>query len=279
MKPLLKWAGGKRKLAPRIDRAFGEPCRGTYFEPFCGAASVFLYRRTEGQIPRAVLADANPRLMALYQALQADWRAVESSLRALPSGDDPWKEAYYGVRQAFNDGPVEGPEQAARLVWLNRTCFNGLYRESRKSGFNVPVGRHKSLGIPSAEALERVAGLLEGVELVASGFEEVMARAGEGDQVYCDPPYVPLSATAHFTTYSGDAFDLEAQRRLAEHASAAAERGAAVVLSNHDTKLVRRELYPQERGFKLVESFPVGRSISRNASKRGAAKELLCRIG
>ncbi|TVQ90922.1 MAG: Dam family site-specific DNA-(adenine-N6)-methyltransferase [Deltaproteobacteria bacterium] len=280
MKPLLKWAGGKRRLAEAITRVFPGPCAGTYFEPFCGGASVFLRRRALGTVERAVLSDANPRLIAMYQAVRDDVEGVLDALQRLPSLEDgSWRDAYYDVRSAFNACEPRRVDQAARLIWLNKTCYNGLYRESVSTGFNVPVGRYKAPRLPKPEHVRRVSELLQGAELYAASFEQVMARAGEGDQIYCDPPYVPLDQPSNFTAYSKGGFDLDAQRALASAAKGAAARGAVVVLSNHDTRFVRRELYSAAHGFEVVSSFGVRRSIGRDPVTRKPVREILCRIG
>lgn len=278
MRPVLKWAGGKHRLAPKICAAFRGPCEGTYFEPFVGSASVFLHRKAAGKLAGpAVLSDANAKLMAVYQALRDDVRGVLAALDALPSDD--WQERYYEVRAAFNAGPFEGPEHAARLLWLNRAGFNGLYRENRKGEYNVPVGRYERLALPQAEAFLAVSELLQGVELLAASFHEVLAQAGPADQVYCDPPYVPLTATANFTAYCKQPFGHDEQLALGRHAEWAAARGATVVLSNHDLAIVRESLYPTSRGFRHVARPQVTRAISRSAASRGKVGEILAAIG
>lgn len=277
MRPLLKWAGGKARLAPRIREAFGFPCRGTYFEPFCGSGAVYLYLRERGDVERAVLSDVNPKLIAAHAAVRDDVEAVLGALDALP-GDD-WRERYYEIREAFNAGPWEGPEHAARFFWLNRAGFNGLYRENKRGLFNVPVGRYTRLRMPDPARFRSVSRALQGVELVAAPFDAVLSRAGAGDHVYCDPPYVPLSVTASFTSYQKQAFGPEKQHGLALAARRAALAGARVVLSNHDLPLVRKELYPTDRGFEHVARPKVKRAISRKASSRGNVAEVIARIG
>ncbi len=277
MKPILKWAGGKSRLAPQICAAFGGPCEGTWFEPFVGSAAVFLYRRAKNKLGRAVLSDVNPKLMAMHIAMRDDVDGVIRALERLPSKD--WRERYYEVREAFNDGPHEGPEHAARFVWLNRAGFNGLYRENRHGTFNVPLGSYTKLTLPEPALFWRIHQLLQGVELVVCGFEELMSRAGPKDHVYCDPPYVPLSATANFTGYAKGPFGPVEQLALADHAHRAALVGAKVVLSNHDLPVVRDELYNAVRGFEVYASPLVSRAISRNGADRKAVAEVIAAIG
>ncbi|MFT4625023.1 MAG: DNA adenine methylase [Myxococcota bacterium] len=277
MRPILKWAGGKAKLATQISDAFNEPCTGTFFEPFLGSGAVFLSLFAAGRVTDAVLADANPKLIEVHQAVRDDPDGLLEELAALP-GDD-WRERYYDIRELYNVGPCVGPRHAARFIWLNRAGFNGLYRENKSGRFNVPVGRYTRLSIPSEARIREVSAALAGVELVSGDFETIVDRARAGDQVYCDPPYVPLSTTASFTGYCSLPFGLAEQKRLANIAQKAALRGARVVLSNHDLPVVRNELYPTARGFEHVSKPRVVRAISRSARSRGAVTEVIAAIG
>jgi DNA adenine methylase len=276
VKPLLKWAGGKSRIAVDIERAFGERCSGTYYEPFVGSAAVYLYRRDRMLCGRAVLSDVNAKLVETHRAIRDDPDAVIQAIAALPQVN--WKEQYYSVREAYNHGPWVGPEHAARFIWLNRAGFNGLYRENRHGQFNVPAGSYSRLTIPEPSAFWEVSRMLQGVELMVGGFAAVMERAGPNDHVYCDPPYVPLSETACFTAYSKEPFDLQEQAELARLARLAAARGARVVLSNHDVPVVRDELYAERHGFSL-HGQQVHRAISRNGADRKAVPEVIAAIG
>lgn len=277
MRPLLKWAGGKSRLAPLISRAFGGPCAGTYLEPFLGSASVYLHRRAHGEVQESVLADVNPKLVALHEAVRDAVDDVLHELTLLPTAS--WQPMYYDVRAAFNTGPHLGPRHAARFLWLNRAGFNGLYRENRRGELNVPIGRYDTLKIPDEAHLRRVSELLAGATLVAGSFEDVMKRAGPRDQVYCDPPYVPLTATAAFTAYASCPFGLEEQKQLALASQRAAFRGAVVVLSNHDLPVVRNELYKESDGFRHVARPAVARAISRSVHSRQPITEVIAAIG
>ncbi len=276
VRPILKWAGGKSRLASRISEAFRGPCRGTYFEPFLGSGAVFLYRRRHGSVGRAVLSDVNAKLVALYAAVRDDPDAVIQAIGRLPRSD--WRERYYEVREAYNQGPMAGPDHAARFVWLNRAGYNGLYRENRRGQLNVPVGSYAHLAIPEPTVFWEAALALRGVELRAGSFATVLEEVRPGDQVYCDPPYVPLSNTACFVGYAAEPFGPPEQRALATTAEACASRGAVVVLSNHDLPVVREELYPTRRGFELV-SLQVSRAISRDGAGRHTVAEVLAAIG
>lgn len=277
MRPILKWAGGKAKLAGQIADAFHEPCGGTYFEPFLGSGAVYLALKERGHIASAVLADANPKLVEVHLAVRDVVDDVLAEIEALPKED--WRERYYDIRELYNLGPCSGPRHAARFIWLNRAGFNGLYRENRSGRFNVPVGRYTRLSIPDEARIRAVSEALASAEVICADFESVIDRAREGDQVYCDPPYVPLSPTARFTGYCSLPFDLPEQKRLARIAQKAALRGARVVLSNHDLPVVRNELYPTARGFEHVARPRVARAISRAARSRQRVAEVIAAIG
>lgn len=277
MRPLIKWAGGKARLAPAIDTAFKRPCTGIYYEPFAGSLAVYLHRKAEGRIGRAVLSDANSKLIETHRAIRDQVDEVLEALARLPVDD--WHARYYDVRDAFNREKQAGPEHAARFLWLNRACFNGLYRENRHGKFNVPVGAYERLQFPEPAAFRAVSALLQDADLRTSGFVSVMAEAGPGDQIYCDPPYVPLTDTASFTSYCAEPFGLVEQRALAICARDAARRGARVVLSNHDCALVRKELYPAREGFRRGSRRWVARAISQDGGRRNAVAEVIATIG
>lgn len=278
MKPLLKWAGGKAKLATAIAEAFDGPCEGVWFEPFLGSGAVYLQLRASGAIrSEAVLSDVNPKLVAFHRAVRDQVDDVLGELAALPY--EEWRERYYAVREAFNEGPHEGPAHAARLMWLNRAGFNGLYRENRQGRYNVPCGSYKEVRVPAEAHIRAVSALLEGARIEATGFEVTMSQAGRGDQIYCDPPYVPLSQSADFTGYAKDGFGMAAQKALALEATRAAFRGASVVLSNHDLPVVRDLLYTERAGFRIHARPSVARSISRSVKSRKPIHEVIARVG
>jgi DNA adenine methylase len=230
-----------------------------------------------GMVKKAVLSDANAKLVEVHREVRDNVKGLLDTLDTLPKDD--WRERYYEVREQYNDGPPVGTLHVARFLWLNRAGFNGLYRENKKGGFNVPVGRYAKLSFPRPEHFQRVSELFQGVEFVACGFEDVMSEAGEGDQVYCDPPYVPLSQTASFTGYFKADFGWDEQKQLRDTARKAAFSGSKVVISNHDLPVVRQELYPAKLGFKYVARPRVARAISRKAISRKPVVEVIASIG
>jgi DNA adenine methylase len=266
-KPVLKWAGGKRKLAPRIVAQLPERIH-TYFEPFLGSAAVFFHLAATDRFEHAVLADSNGALMDVYVALKKD---VDRLLRVLEQKRYRalGEEEYYSVR-ALDPAKLDCFERAARTIYLNKTGYNGLYRQNRSGQFNVPFGRYKKPTIYKEATLRAAAAALGKAKLVVADFEKVVANAGPGDAVYFDPPYVPVSRTAYFTSYAKEAFGEREHERLAEVFGELSKRRVQAVLSNSDTEWTR-QLY---RSWKM-EHLVVPRPINSNASKRGGVGELL----
>lgn len=266
--PLLKWPGGKSRLADRILSSFVFSS-GRWVEPFLGSASVFLSGASSGRIGAALLSDRNARLIGFHQAVRDRPGDLLEALSQLPKIPD--EAAYYHVRDQFNEATEPSdPEQAARLLWLNKSCFNGVYRENRAGKFNVPFGRYSKISLPTSEHVLRVSGLFSGIEIRCADYAEILAGCGNGDRVYCDPPYLPATSSPGFTAYSSGGFSMDDQVSLAALSSGAAIRGASVVLSNHDVPIVA-ELYPPDRF--SIEHIQVHRSVSRGA--RGRVGEVI----
>lgn len=264
VEPFLKWAGGKRRLMPQYAPYLPESYN-RYHEPFVGGGAFFFHL----QPGQAVLSDINTRLIDTYSAIRDDVDGLIERLEMHRSKH--CKKHYYECRDEFNHGQLLWKtDRAALMIYLNKTCFNGLYRENLKGHFNVPMGRYKSPSIFDPKNLRAVSSLLQDVEIVPSGFTDVLSRAEAGDLVFFDPPYVPISETSSFTTYSKDGFGSEQQRRLADVFRELAERGCYVMLSNSDCPFVR-ELYADWRTVQVSAS----RNINSRASKRGAVSEVL----
>jgi DNA adenine methylase len=268
-KPIVKWAGGKsRLLGELLDRV---PRKlGTYAEPFAGGAALFFALASERArglrtFDHAVLADRNEELVACYRAVRDDVRGVIGALGAYHHDRD----LFYEVRAQDTRG-MSDVARAARFVFLNRTCFNGLWRVNSGGRFNVPFGKYKNPRILDPDALRAASRALVGVEVRSLDFADVTRDLGKGDFVYLDPPYVPLSRTASFTAYAKDGFSPKDQERLARELKALKRRGARAMLSNADTP-VTRALYD---GLALhVVRAP--RSISCDGANRGDAGELV----
>lgn len=263
-RPFLKWAGGKTKLVPAI-REFVPAGTRRLIEPFIGSGAVALNLA----LPMAILADANADLISVYRELQQGGEKFVAACAALftPSANE--SAVYYTRRAEFN-ASSNRRRKAGLFIYLNRHGYNGLCRYNASGGFNVPFGRYKAPRFPRDE-LHAFHAVLQNCELRHADFRDVLAEAGEGDFVYCDPPYVPASATANFTAYAKGAFGKLEQADLAACCRVAARRGATVVLSNHDTPGTRALYADADQQRELL----VGRRISCHAANRGAARELL----
>lgn len=268
-RPFLKWAGGKTALLPEILPRLPKKIK-TYYEPFVGGGAVFFTLAAKKRFERAVISDMNVDLIGTYIAIaQAEHHVIG---RLEHHAKKHSEEHYYRVR-SLDPRRMNGPvDRAARVIYLNRTCFNGLYRVNKKGQFNVPFGDYANPTICDGENIRAVAGVLQrkGVRLWRVDFAEVLESAREGDAVYCDPPYAPVSETSNFTAYVAGGFASVEQERLRNVAVKLVNRGVHVLLSNSDTPFVRR-LY---KGFK-IERVEAPRRINSKGGKRGNVGELL----
>lgn len=265
-RPFLKWAGGKSRLAATI--AARRPLYyGTYHEPFVGGGALFFYLYRQGLVRKAILSDINAELIFTYRAIRDHVERVIEILREFPHDE----KFYYELRRE-NPFTLDLPHLAARMIYLNKTGYNGLYRVNSKGEFNVPFGRYKRPRYLDPDNLRAVSKALQSVELRCVSFEAILSWVEPGDWVYCDPPYIPLSVTANFTEYQPNGFDLNAHRRLRDVALQLYHNGVFVTLSNSNTE-VTRELYGQSP-FE-VEEVLAPRFISSKASSRGKVGELL----
>jgi DNA adenine methylase len=267
-RPFLKWAGGKTQLLNELISRMPEKF-GIYHEPFLGSGALFFQLRAEGRIAEARLSDVNPELINAWTVLRDDPGSVISELRAVEeriSEDD-----YYAVR-ATDPADLNESERAARMIYLNRLCFNGLYRVNRKGSFNVPFGRYKNPRILDSENLLAVSRALQGVEIRLESFESAMARAEPDDFVYLDPPYDPLSPSSSFTSYSSGGFGEREQKQLAAEFANLSNRGVHALLSNSDTPLVQALYFGYD-----VNVVGAKRSINCVGGKRGTVREVIVR--
>lgn len=262
MKPFLKWAGNKYQIVARIKEQLPQGKR--LIEPFVGSGAVFMNTVYDAYL----LADANGDLIQLYRHLQVEGDDFITYARQFFVPKNNTKEQFYHFRTEFNT-TKDNRYKSALFIYLNKHCFNGLCRYNQKGEYNVPFGRYKKPYFPEKE-MHFFHQHAQNAEFRHADFATVMAAAEPGDVIYCDPPYVPLSDTANFTSYSAGGFGVTEQQELARQAMACAERGIPVVISNHDTEFVREEY----AGAEFV-AFSVQRYISCNGSNRGKAAELL----
>lgn len=260
-RPFLKWVGGKRQLLPAL-LAHAPTSFGRYFEAFVGGGALFFQLRPRS----AVLADANERLIRTYRGVRDDVDGVIDLLKRYPYES----RFFYRMRDVDIDRRSD-VEVAAWMIYLNRACFNGLYRVNKANRFNVSFGRYTNPTICDPENLRACSAALRDVELVVGDFSTATGGARRGDFAYFDPPYVPLSATSCFTSYAADGFDADDQRRLRTTAARLKKKGVRVLLSNSSAPFVR-ELYAG--GFETIEVL-ASRAVNCRADRRGAVRELL----
>ena len=265
-RPFLKWAGGKTQLTNAlIDRM---PHRfNTYHEPFVGSGAMFFRLARDGELKHAVLSDINAELIDAYIAIRDHVSQVASLLSEYPYT----KEFYYDLREK-DPWTLSLPQRAARLIYLNKTAYNGLYRVNRQGKFNVPFGKYKSPKIFDCDNLIAVSHILQEVEILCTPFHTLASRVKTGDWVYFDPPYIPLSSTANFTSYYPNGFSLAEQEQLRNMCIELTQKGVFFMLSNSDTPLVR-ELYAHP--FFFIEEVLVNRAINCRGDKRTKITELV----
>jgi DNA adenine methylase len=268
--PLLKWAGGKRQLLPDLRKRVAMAGEfGRYHEPFVGGGALYfaLYRDGKLNKKKAFLADNNSRLIETYEGVRDD---VETVITLLEEHRDNHSEAhFYDVRAAI---PETLAARAARIIYLNRTCFNGLYRENSRGLFNVPFGNYKKPRICDPDNLRAVAAALRKASVECRDFASVAKAAKPGDFVYFDPPYHPVSKTSSFTAYHQGGFGEAEQRKLAEVFGALTKKGVKALLSNSWTPLIL-ELYEPWK----IEEVKASRNVNSKASGRGKISEVLVR--
>lgn len=269
-KPFVKWAGGKRQLIPILERHIPSEF-GAYFEPFLGGGAVLFYLLSKNPSLRCSASDLNSDLILAYSVIRDQVRDLISSLevhsrRYLKSPDS----YYYSVRSSE---PVGHVEKVSRLLFLNRTCFNGLYRVNSKGKFNVPLGRYSNPNIVNEENLLSVSHVLQSkkIHISCQDFASVVSHAKKNDFVYFDPPYQPVSRTASFTSYTDKNFGYEDLEMLADVSEKLDKKGCKVLLSNSNSKDVTGLF---SSGWKIVE-IPANRAINSDSAKRTGHTELL----
>ncbi|WP_368932882.1 Dam family site-specific DNA-(adenine-N6)-methyltransferase [Citrobacter sp. RHB21-C01] len=268
-RPFLKWAGGKYSLLPDLDRLI--PAGKRLVEPFVGGGSVFLNSEKHEYF---LLADVNADLINLYQMLEVDHIRVCSLARMLFERANS-EVAYKELRDEFNNQRMGAPERAAAFLFLNRHCFNGLIRYNREGFFNVGWGKYEAPYFPEIE-IKAFKQKSHKCVFMNAGYRRTLALAGEGDVVYCDPPYEPLPGTTGFTNYAAGGFSWADQISLAESCVAAHQRGAKVLISNSTAPRVL-ELYEQH-GF-ILHHVDARRAISSKGSTRETAKDIVATLG
>ncbi len=272
--PFVKWAGGKRKLAPLLIETFPEdfdPEKHRYFEPFIGGgALMFALGNPEGKIvipgKNLYINDLNPELTNTYEVIRDSVSALVKELEKLSTKIN--EKTFYEIRQTVPRGKVA---RAARFIYLNKTCFNGLWRVNSKGEFNVPFGKSKNPSLFIEENLRACSRRLKGSVITNESFEKAVSKARKGDLVYFDPPYIPLSASASFAAYAKEGFDLSDQESLSKTIEKLTSKGVFVLLSNSDTPMTRKIF----RKTLTLRRVLMSRSISSSGSTRKPVYEVL----
>lgn len=274
LKPFVKWAGGKRALLPELLRLMPKKF-DNYFEPFVGGGALFFELTRLGTLngKKAYLFDANAELVNTYQTVKKHPKKLLKQLKEFQTKHS--EEFYYSVRamdreEGFKSLPLE--VRAARFIYLNKTCFNGLWRVNSKGYHNVPIGRYKNPAIYDEETIMAASLALQNAEILHADFAKVLELADGGDFVYFDPPYYPLTPTSSFTAYHENVFLDEEQKRLYCVFKELADRGVSVMHSNSDTEFIK-ELY---NGYD-IEFVEVNRFINSKSSGRGKIMEVIIR--
>ncbi len=297
-RPYLKWAGGKTQLLLELEKRLPlfileSGVIERYVEPFVGGGAMFFFLKNHYQVTESILLDVNPELIMAYRVIQSDvdkliTLLMDMETEHLQKGEEARKENFYSIREEYNcemrlmDYQNYGDEwiqRTASLIFLNKTCFNGLFRINSKGEFNVPFGRYRNPTICDEGNLLAVHHALEKTEILCRDFTHARHFIEKNTLVYMDPPYRPLNSTSQFTSYSRERFNDQDQEKLAHFYREMDLKGAYLILSNSDPKNhdpednFFDELYS---GYK-IDRVPAKRNINSNTSSRGEIKELIIR--
>lgn len=294
-KPFLKWAGGKTQLINEIETRLPQDIKKTrkikkYFEPFLGGGAVFFYLKCNYKMKKAYLYDINKELILVYQTVKNDYENLINELeyieeKFIPLEHADRKDFYLNIRKKFNESLQEFEfekysdefvTRASYTIFLNKTCFNGLFRVNKKGEFNVPMGKYKNPKICDHHNLQQCSDALKTAKIYNSSFKKSEELIDENSLVYLDPPYRPINKTSHFTSYSEHEFMDKEQKELAEYFERISKKANAI-LSNSDPKNEDEsdnffdDLYSNFR----IDRVLAKRFINSNASKRGAINEII----
>ena len=292
--PVLKWAGGKNQLLPEIRKNYvpllEEGKIDVFIEPFVGGGAVFFDIANRFSFGKAYLIDTNHELIILYQSLKFAPKKIIEKLTSLENSylsfnEDGRKQMFYEIRGMYNDALSDTlqkikssqivPERAALTIFLNRTCFNGLFRVNRKGFFNVPQGRYKNPKILFPDKIMKTSALLQQANILLGDFSSAKEYISGKTFIYYDPPYRPISQTSHFTAYSKDSFSDDDQKKLAEFYKSMSRKGVYQLLSNSDTG--QDKFFDNLYKDFTIKRVPARRNINSKGDSRGSINELLIR--
>lgn len=266
VEPFLKWAGGKSQLLEQFKPLFPkEGAYKRYIEPFIGGGAVFFYLEPK----EAIISDLNKDLIEAYKVVKSNPKELVELLKKYEKKHS--KEFYLKIREEYNADKLDKINKAAHLIYLNKACFNGLYRVNSKGGFNVPFGQHKKFSVNEA-GIFATSKILKKTKIEHTDFTQVLKNAKKGDFVYFDPPYYPLNAGSNFTTYTKESFLEKEQEKLMKTFEKLDARGCILMLSNSDTPFIRK-LYKRWH----ITKVSAKRFINCMAEKRGDVFEVVVR--
>ena len=269
-KPFVKWLGGKTKLLPQLT-AMRPDFYEKYYEPFIGGGALFFSLTPS----RAVINDLNPHLVNLYTQVRDNLDTLLLKTNELIDvytelENEARSALYYLLRDEFNERTDDDIWGAALFLFLNKTCYNGVYRENAKGKFNVPFGRRTTTSLHDLESIKQASNVLQGTEIITGNYVDALATADRGDFIYLDPPYVPLNATSNFTQYVGSNFGNDEHLKLRDVFEELDKRGCLLMMSNSDTPIVRN-LY---KNFNQMEVL-ADRAVNCKIQGRGKITELV----
>ncbi|MBI5872337.1 DNA adenine methylase [archaeon] len=262
----VKWAGGKKQLLRQFKQFFPEKVE-SYFEPFVGGGAVAFYIIQKNNLKEIYLSDINEELINCYEIIRDNVKELIVKLKFHKENHN--KEYYYAIRE-LSPELLSKIETASRFIYLNKTCFNGLYRVNSKGKFNVPMGSYKNPSIFQENDLKQLSGVLKNVKILRMPFEKILDHAKEGDFIYFDPPYYPLTKGKNFTSYTKDNFSEQDQIKLAQVFKELDKKGCKIMLSNSDTEFIK-QLY---KGYN-IHIVKANRMINCDATKRGLINEVV----
>lgn len=261
----IKWAGGKRSLIPQLSGLFPEDMK-TYFEPFLGGGAIFFYIKQKFNPDKCIISDINEELINVYIAVRDNPKRLAYYLNQFQNLNT--EKDYYQIRKKFNQHQLKQTKRCAAFIYLNKTCFNGLYRVNSKNEFNVPYGRYKNPQLFNKDNLLFASKLLQGTDIKLQDYKQILSSAKRGDFVYLDPCYDPLKKTS-FVQYTPKGFCVNDRLELARFTQALNKKNCFFLLSNNELPEIRH-IYKQ---FKITDVF-ANRFINSNATARGITKEL-----
>ncbi len=274
-KPFVKWVGGKSKLIPEISKLIPNKINN-YYEPFMGGGALFFELSNKKLITNhSYINDINKKLMNCYEIIKQDPDSLIKLLKNIEKeykklNLDNQKKYFYQIRQEYNQNSLDNLTYCAYLIFLNKTCFNGMYRENSKGEYNIPFGDQPNPTICDVGNIQAVSHTLHDTHITSTSFEESIKTCKKSDFIYFDPPYYPLNTTANFTNYSKNNFTFKEQIKLSETFKQLHQKGCFVMLSNSNTDFIRKLYQP----FNIHEVYSA-RSINSKGEKRGKIKELI----